>query len=201
MDSTEDQISTETKLARQTLVLNRGFVAIQMTTVRHTMELLCQNRAKVVDDDYRTYDLSEWIDYSNVFIDLNRPDPTTYLATVGCNILLPKVITLVDFEVVPKRVMRFRRRDVFSRDGFTCQYCGNGFSPEQLTIDHVKPRSKGGTTCWENCVSSCKPCNTLKADRTPEEAKMKLLSFPKRPNANLHFNKKIENNPAWNKFT
>lgn len=70
------------------------------------------------------------------------------------------------------------RREVLRRDAHTCQYCG---SKKQLTLDHVIPRSKGGAHTWDNVVVACAPCNTYKADRTPELAKMQLRRKPQAP--------------------
>ena len=69
-----------------------------------------------------------------------------------------------------------------ARDRWKCQYCGSKVKTHEMTMDHVVPRSQGGTTCWENIVTSCEPCNAAKADRTPEQAKMKLRKKPARPN-------------------
>ena len=71
---------------------------------------------------------------------------------------------------------------LFQRDGHICMYCGNQFHRQQLTRDHVKPRGQGGKDIWENCVAACKSCNNHKGCRTPEEAGMKLLAIPFKPN-------------------
>ena len=82
--------------------------------------------------------------------------------------------------------VKFNKRNLITRDGHCCQYCGTGEAP--LTIDHVFPRSRrskrfpnGGTTTWQNCVTACIRCNLKKGNRTPEEAGMKLLSKPAPP--------------------
>jgi hypothetical protein len=69
----------------------------------------------------------------------------------------------------------------FIADGFPHHNCGNRFSRRQLNYDHVVPRKQGGKTVWENIVSSCYPCNSRKAGRTPEQAGMRLLKRPYRP--------------------
>ncbi|MDX2243651.1 MAG: HNH endonuclease [Leptolyngbyaceae cyanobacterium bins.302] len=76
------------------------------------------------------------------------------------------------------KVPPVNRREVFRRDHHTCQYCG---SPKRLTIDHVVPRSKGGSHTWDNVVAACEPCNLKKSDRTLAEAGMKLATKPKPP--------------------
>ncbi|MBF6441545.1 HNH endonuclease [Nocardia farcinica] len=72
---------------------------------------------------------------------------------------------------------------VLRRDGNRCGYCA-GWAH---TVDHIRPRSRGGPNTWDNLVACCAPCNTRKADRTPEEAGMRLLWQPKAPD---HFGKR-----------
>jgi len=69
------------------------------------------------------------------------------------------------------------RMTLYSRDHHICAYCGNEFSSSQLTIDHVHPKSRGGSNQWTNCVTACRPCNHRKGWKTPEEAKMHLLYY------------------------
>jgi hypothetical protein len=72
---------------------------------------------------------------------------------------------------------------LYGRDQHMCAYCGTILPPHRLTIDHVLPKSKGGKNIWMNTVSSCKPCNHKKGNRTPEQAAMPLLYVPYVPNA------------------
>lgn len=76
---------------------------------------------------------------------------------------------------------KFTRRAVFRRDFFCCCYCGKAETPRKLTLDHVIPKSKGGNSNWMNIVTACSPCNNQKADRTPEEAGIKLIKKPSVP--------------------
>ena len=78
--------------------------------------------------------------------------------------------------------VRFSRLHVLLRDEHRCQYCGGRFDARDLTLDHVVPRSRGGTTTWTNIVTACVPCNSSKGNRTPREAGMKLRAEPVRPN-------------------
>src|SRR3990167_896224 len=77
--------------------------------------------------------------------------------------------------------VRFSRINVFARDHYTCQYCGQRHPVRQLTKDHVVPRSAGGKTTWENIVTACKKCNSLKDDKTCDEAGMWPIKTPCRP--------------------
>lgn len=95
---------------------------------------------------------------------------------------LPSVISLKDY-VRPAAQPAFTRFNVFLRDRLTCQYCGEQFSAQQLTFDHVVPRRLGGRTNWKNIVASCSPCNAKKGGKTPEQAYMPLLRKPFIPNS------------------
>ena len=75
----------------------------------------------------------------------------------------------------------FTRYNIYLRDDFTCQYCGDRFATHDLTFDHVHPRSRGGLTEWTNVVAACSPCNLQKANKTPEEAGMTLIQEPLEP--------------------
>ncbi|MDE2464545.1 MAG: HNH endonuclease [Alphaproteobacteria bacterium] len=93
---------------------------------------------------------------------------------------LPSVVSLKTY-VKPARHPAFTRFNVFLRDRFQCQYCGDR---EDLTFDHVVPRSLGGRTTWENVVTACAPCNLKKGGRTPRQAEMMPRSWPHKPNVN-----------------
>jgi 5-methylcytosine-specific restriction endonuclease McrA len=80
-----------------------------------------------------------------------------------------------------KEDVKFSRINIYMRDGWSCQYCGQKKSTKELTFDHVIPRDKGGPTTWENIVAACRPCNHWKANRTPAQAKMKLTKKPVKP--------------------
>lgn len=94
---------------------------------------------------------------------------------------MPAVVRLRRAVSGMKRSVKFSRVNVFTRDGFRCQYCGTPQRMSGLNYDHVVPRHHGGKTTWDNVVSSCYPCNSRKANRTPEQASMKLLRRPYRP--------------------
>src|ERR1700710_940138 len=90
---------------------------------------------------------------------------------------LPSVVALKHY-VAQDRAPAFTRFNLFLRDGFSCQYCG---SAEELTFDHVLPRSQGGRTTWENIVTACSRCNLTKGGRTPAQAHMQPYRAPRRP--------------------
>jgi 5-methylcytosine-specific restriction endonuclease McrA len=94
---------------------------------------------------------------------------------------MPSVIRLIHPIVGMKRAIKFSRVNVFTRDGYRCCYCGTPKKARELNYDHVVPRHLGGKTTWENIVSSCYGCNGRKANRTPEQAGMRLRQKPHRP--------------------
>ncbi len=93
---------------------------------------------------------------------------------------LPSVISLKRYIPATRRPA-FTRFNVFLRDGFACQYCGDSYDTRDLTFDHVVPRSRGGVTSWENVVTACAGCNLNKGNRTPTESGLKPRRAPYAP--------------------
>jgi 5-methylcytosine-specific restriction endonuclease McrA len=102
---------------------------------------------------------------------------------VTVRVRLPSVLRL-NRHVRMKRSatqLPFTRTNVYARDDHRCQYCGSAYPPSELTFDHVTPVARGGEKAWENIVTCCIPCNRRKGDRTPEEAGLRLIRQPRRP--------------------
>jgi 5-methylcytosine-specific restriction endonuclease McrA len=98
----------------------------------------------------------------------------------GLAMRLPAVMKLIKLiRSVYRSRVPFSKRNILVRDGFACAYCGtrNG----KMTIDHIIPRCRGGASTFENCVACCRPCNTRKGSRTPNEARMYLSGRPHQP--------------------
>jgi len=94
---------------------------------------------------------------------------------------MPSVVRVLKHFRRDRIRIKFSRLNIYARDGLVCQYCGQKFMSEDLTFDHVLPRSRGGRTTWENITTCCCDCNAQKADRTVEESGLKLLSKPRKP--------------------
>ena len=94
---------------------------------------------------------------------------------------LPSVVSLKDYIPLPEKAA-FTRFNVFLRDKFICQYCHNSFKVEELTFDHVTPKSKGGKTSWENVVTACRKCNTHKGNKSLRKIGLILKKKPHSPN-------------------
>jgi len=159
-------------LNTKVLVLNRSYLPIHITVVRRALSLLYQGIAHAVDEQYRTFDFASWAD---LVAEEDR------IGLVDRAIRVPRVILLQGYDRIPRRYVRFSRFNIYARDGNRCQYCGRQFARVELNLDHVVPRSRGGTSVWENVVCSCHRCNRLKGGRTPAEAGMRLVRQPRRP--------------------
>jgi 5-methylcytosine-specific restriction endonuclease McrA len=162
-------------LQRPTLVLNRHWQPVNVATVARALVLVWNDSARVVDPaDFQLY---TWADWSR----LKPREDEAFIQAVRFRLRVPEVITLNAYDKLPAGAVTFSRRNIFKRDHYTCQYCGVQPGGEELTIDHVLPRSLGGASSWENCVLACVACNKHKADHTPEQAGMRLRKRPLRP--------------------
>lgn len=165
------------------LVLNRFYMAIRVVDVRRAMTLLYRDCAEVISIDngqYNNYDFEAWCELSQL-TSLDKQTDEEYIRAVSFEIQVPRIVRLTRYDKVPKSVVRFNRKNLFARDDFRCQYCGQAQPTSQLSLDHVLPRSLGGKTTWENIVCSCLSCNSRKGGRTPDQAGMRLLKRPIKP--------------------
>jgi len=167
------------------LVLNRSFLPIHITTLRRAFSLLYLELARAVDKQYQTFDFQSW---SELSVEAGGES----IGLVNKVIRVPRVILLTSFDRIPKRHVRFSRMNIYARDSHTCQYCGRTIARNEINLDHVIPRSKGGTSTWENVVCCCYTCNRKKGGKAPEEARMRLLSTPKRPKWTPYVNFSIQ---------
>lgn len=161
-------------LNSKVLVLNRSYLPVHVTSVKRGFALLYQGVARAVDEQYRTFDFDSWRDLA---CEVHHER----VGVIGGAVRVPRVLLLIAYERVPKRHVRFSRFNIYARDGNTCQYCGRRLPRTELNLDHVKPRSRGGLSTWENVVCSCHTCNRRKGGRTPDEAGMLLIRRPQRP--------------------
>ena len=156
------------------LVLNRSYLPVHITSVRRAFILLYEGIARAIDEQYKTFDFESWAQ-----LRVYAQDES--IGLVDRAIRIPRVIMLLTYDKVPRGQVRFTRINIFRRDKNRCQYCGKLFPRNELSIDHVTPRSYGGKSTWENVVCACYQCNKKKGGRTPAEATMKLLTQPRKP--------------------
>ena len=145
----------------------------------------------VLDSSYRPINTVEWTRAVGYVVRDRADVLEEYGEIVHAGMQMPAVVRLRDVLRRDKQKVKFSRINVLSRDHWKCQYCGRRLPTSDLTYDHVIPRAQGGKTVWENIVSSCYPCNQAKANRTPTQADMRLLSKPTRPMWLPSFNPKL----------
>jgi 5-methylcytosine-specific restriction endonuclease McrA len=143
------------------LVLNANFEPINICNLRRALGLILTDKATLVSNG------------------------RGYFCTVKEQFPIPSVIRLQRMVHRPRAQVQLTRKEVFRRDQYICQYCGN-HTPHP-TIDHIQPKHLGGAFIWENLVTSCSYCNHKKGGRTLQNAKMELLRIPKPPPRNAMY--------------
>ena len=143
----------------QTLLLNATYEPLKVVNWQKAITLLCQGKVEVIS----VYDRE--------------------IRAVSFSIKLPSVIRLLRYIKIKRRFdyVPFSRANIYARDNHTCQYCGDSLPTSELTFDHVVPVAHGGRKDWENIVTCCISCNRRKGGRTPDQAGMRLIRHPKRP--------------------
>ena len=182
-------------LNESALVLNKNWVAIDVTTVRGALVALYQRAARVVEPtDYSIHDFDSW---ASLRVDEDQP----FVRTVSLRIRVPEIILLTRYGKVPRKTVTFSRRNLYRRDQYRCQYCGARPGTEELSIDHIVPRSRGGRSTWENCVLSCVRCNARKSNRILDETGLRLLRRPYKPKWTPYLHVPIgKRKTSWEQF-
>jgi 5-methylcytosine-specific restriction endonuclease McrA len=173
-------------LDSKVLVLNRLYMAVRVISARRAFCLLCRDLAEVIhvdDGQFLNYDFASWTEVSQLAREYER-DRHDWVSTVRFDVAVPRIVRLLGYDRLPEQRVKLNRRNLFARDRNRCQYCGHHFPTNELSIDHVRPRSQGGGDSWENLVCACIRCNARKGGRTPDQALMKLIRQPVQPKRN-----------------
>lgn len=143
----------------RTLLLNASYEPLHVVSWKKAISLLFSGKVEVLAE----YDRE--------------------IRSVSFSIKLPSVVRLLRYIRIKKNLnqVKFSRINIYTRDDFSCQYCGHRFSTDDLTFDHVIPAALGGDKCWENIVTCCFRCNHRKGGRTPQQAGMTLIRHPRAP--------------------
>jgi 5-methylcytosine-specific restriction endonuclease McrA len=143
--------------SEQTLLLNQSYEPVKVIPWQRALTLLFLNKVQVIEEYDRDVKCTSFV------------------------IKVPAVVRLLRAFRRHRKPVKFSRVNIYGRDDYTCQYCGVKKTIDELTYDHVLPRSQGGRTEWTNIVSACSDCNGKKADRTPAQAGMRLRKHPVQP--------------------
>lgn len=159
------------------------------------MTLFVKDAARAIQPEtYQVHTFDTWLD-------LVPPQGETGIRTIRRSIRTPEVIVLSSYDRVPHRQVPFTRRNLYRRDGFRCQYCGFHGALNELSIDHITPRSRGGSSSWENCVLACLPCNVRKGDALLSDVGLRLMAEPRRPEWSPCLNiRAMKRKASWQKF-
>ena len=149
--------SSSVVIMEHVLLLNITYEPLRIIDWKRAITMLCLGKVEVIEEYGRD------------------------IHSVSFTIRLPSVVRLLRMVKRPKTPVKFSRQNIYARDRYKCQYCGDRFSSEDLTYDHVIPKSRGGKTEWKNIVTCCIECNRKKGGRIPSEASMRLIRKPKRP--------------------
>jgi len=204
-------VSQSAGLNAHVLVLNKLWMAIRVTSARRAFSLLVRDLAEVIrvdDGSYTAHNFDTWsqlgaaregFSYQGSAVESDHYD---WVRTVRMSIAVPKVIRLLGYDRLPKQDVKLNRRNIFARDCNRCQYCGRRFPTPELSLDHVRPRSQGGFSTWENLVCCCVRCNSMKGGRTPSQARMKLIHPPVKPQRHPVINLRLGSNKyaSWRAF-
>ncbi len=142
-------------MASKVLVLNQDYQAVTVCSAERAFVLVLLNKAELIN-----------------------ARAAKAMRSVSKEFRYPSIIRLNRFVNLPFKKVALSRVNIYKRDGHACVYCN---AKDQLTLDHVLPRSRGGRDSWDNLVTACQRCNTEKGDRTPEEADLQLRQKPFRP--------------------
>jgi 5-methylcytosine-specific restriction endonuclease McrA len=163
----------------KTLLLNITYEPLRVISWQKAITLLTLGKVEVVEE----YDRE--------------------IHSVSFSIKMPSVVRLLRLVKWRERPIKFSRKNIYARDHGMCQYCGTNLRRQEITYDHVIPKSQGGETSWENVVTCCIECNSQKGGKTPKQAGMKLLKRPKRPrwNTSLRITIGLKSAPAnWRDY-
>lgn len=148
-------------MSRDVILLNADFTFLNTISWKNAVRLIYKGKAQVVKG-------------------VKERLISNYEKT--CSYLYPLVIRLIKFiRLKFKKDVPLTKRNVFVRDSYTCQYCGEKLKRTEATLDHIVPKSRGGNNSWENSATACKECNTVKGNQTPSEAKMYLKGRAYKP--------------------
>src|SRR6204780_1258454 len=172
-------VTTTQPLQTPVLVLNASYEPINICGARRALVLVLKGVARTEEEQ-----------------DSELPSARLRMA-------MPSVIRLLEYRRIPHQTRALSRKNILLRDRNTCQYCGVILPSAELTLDHVIPRSRGGSSTWENLVACCHPCNRRKGNQFPLEVGMKLMREPR--TFNLHTSRHImrlmgRSDDKWRKY-
>lgn len=187
-------------LTSPVLVLNKDWRLIRVVSAAQALVDLVIGKVEAIDNDYQVYDFDSWRDlseYKRAF----EPESHRFVQTVTNAIVVPAIVRSLKAKGIKRPAVRLSRRNIYLRDSHTCQYTGQKLPGSELNLDHVLPSSRGGRSTWENLVCCSVAVNAKKGNRTPEEAGLKLIRKPRKPEPHEIVGKAFKvQHPTWEAF-
>ncbi len=179
-------------LKNDVLWLNKSWLAHDTKTVEDSFSTVCSERGLFLDSESTPHDLGSWIN-------LPVEDGADFIQLTQKRIRVPEIMLLAEYNRIPVRNVVFCRRNVWRRDKGHCQYCGRQPAPDDITMDHIYPKSKGGLSSFENCVLCCTACNLKKGNRSLDRVGMRLQKPKRHSNgewSTIYYDRPKQ--PMWN---
>ncbi len=155
-------LTSTTRLSSRVLVLNSTYEPVHICNVRRAVVMIFKGVAVLQEQAHFN------------------------LRSISSSIPAPSVIRLLQFIHIPYKRKLASKNNILIRDRYVCQYCGKTLKSQEVTLDHILPKSRGGVSSWENLAACCSRCNVKKGSRLPEEAGLTLLRDP-RNGSSFHF--------------
>ena len=191
-------------LGCRVLVLNKHYMALHIIDVKRAFSLLFKDQAEIITWEeglYSNYDFQSWQQLSELKRQFEA-EAHDWISTVNFDIVVPRIIRLLFYDRLPRKPVKFNRRNIYARDRNKCQYCGKKYPSSELSLDHIIPRSMGGVSNWGNIVCACTKCNVKKGGRTPKQVHMTLIAKPTKPkrNPSIHVHASAQRYKSWKQF-
>lgn len=198
-------------MSLQVLSLNKVYQPMGLITVKEAIEAIFTERAEIIEEElnggFSNHNVNSWLELS-LMKKMLKEEGELGIDDVWINwrdpaFVVPRVIRYLNYDKTFIKKIKFSRRNIIARDHHTCIYCNKKFAIEDLQLEHIIPKSRGGKTTWENTATACVKCNQKKADKTPKEAGMKLNWKPAKPKYLAKNQKIIARDPRykfWEQF-
>jgi len=163
------------------LAMNSNYIPIRIISKYTAICKFYNNMVEFIyikGNNWEAKNWEQWLELSSKNI---WPEDTDFINSVNFRIAVPKVIRFLNYSKIPKVTFRLSRKSIYERDNFTCYICGKKFGESKLSIDHMRPVSRGGGNSWENMITCCVKCNWDKGDKTLDELRLKPKFMPYKP--------------------
>jgi 5-methylcytosine-specific restriction endonuclease McrA len=174
----EERNLREMSTKRRALALNKSYLPLRLVNPYEAICKLYEGKVTAIASDQSEHTWDGWVEYSK---NDQWPEDQWFLMSSSGRVAVPRIVRYVVYDKIPKARLKLNRRNIYERDDHTCYMCGNKYTEDNLSIDHVVPASRGGKRTWTNLATCCKSCNRKKANHLLSELKYKPKFMPYEP--------------------